>query len=313
MNAFFSVVIPLYNKQNHIKNTIDSVINQNFKDFEIIIVNDGSTDHSLDVINTISDTRLNIYTIENQGVSFARNFGVRKTSTEHIVFLDADDYWEENHLETLFQLSEAYPNTGLFATGYYKQYFNKPRFKATYNTIPEEYSGVISNFFEASMIDNIAWTSAVMIPKSTLEAIGPFNENMRSGQDTELWIRIALQKQVVFSKKPTATKVITDVENHLSYSESRIDRLQIFETFKSYETDNKSLKRYLDSNRFSTAIQRKQNGDFDNYNKLKSDLNFKNLNIKQRLLLHSPAFLLRFLKKVQFKLLKNNIYLTAFK
>ena len=313
MKPIFSVIIPLYNKQNHIKTTIDSAINQNFKDFELIIVNDGSTDKGLEVVNTIQDSRIYIYSIKNKGVSFARNFGVSKANSERIVFLDADDYWEENHLESLNQLSETYPDAGLFATGYYKQYFNKPRFKATYNTIPEAYCGVISDFFEASIIDSIAWTSAVMIPKSTFEAIGPFNENMRSGQDTELWLRIALQKQVVFSKNPTATKVITDVKNHLSYSKHRIDRLQIFEIFKAQEKDNKSLKRYLDLNRFSTAIQRKQSGDLINYKKLKSDLNFKNLNFKQRLLLHSPTFLLRFLKKIQFKLLKNNIYLTAFK
>ena len=313
MKPNFSVIIPLYNKQNHVKTTIGTVINQNFKDFELIIVNDGSTDKGLEVVNTIQDSRISVYSIKNQGVSFARNFGVGKANSERIVFLDADDYWEENHLETLNQLSEIYPNAGLIATGYYKQYFNKPRFKATYNTIPEAYCGVIPDYFEASMIDSIAWTSAVMIPKSTFEAIGPFNERMRSGQDTELWLRIALQKQVVFSNTPTATKVISDVENHLSHSEHRIDRLQIFETFKAYEADNKSLKRYLDSNRFSTAIQRKQSGDLINYKILKSDLNSKNLNFKQKLLLRSPAFLLRFLKKVQFKLLKNNIYLTAFK
>ena len=102
--SLFSIIIPVYNKGNHIQNTINSVLNQTNQDFEIIVVNDGSTDHSLDVIKSINDKRIKLFTLENKGVSHARNFGLTKASSEFIAFLDADDYWLPNHLETFLIL-----------------------------------------------------------------------------------------------------------------------------------------------------------------------------------------------------------------
>ena len=101
---FFSIIIPLYNKEKFIENTIQSALNQTFLDFELIVVNDGSTDGSLELVKAFKDQRIKIYSIRNDGVSKARNFGIQKASTNLIVLLDADDLWKSNHLEELYNL-----------------------------------------------------------------------------------------------------------------------------------------------------------------------------------------------------------------
>ena len=114
---FFSIIIPLYNKEKFIENTIQSALNQTFLDFELIVVSDGSTDRSLELVKAFKDQRIKIYTIRNGGVSKARNFGIQKASTNLIVLLDADDLWKSNHLEELYNLRKAHPNCGLYAMG----------------------------------------------------------------------------------------------------------------------------------------------------------------------------------------------------
>ena len=98
----FSVVIPLFNSAHTIERTLKSVINQTFTNFEIIIVDDGSTDNSIEIINKLTnDIRLKIIKQKNQGVSVARNNGVRNAQYEYIAFLDGDDEWELKYLETI--------------------------------------------------------------------------------------------------------------------------------------------------------------------------------------------------------------------
>ncbi|MCB0445703.1 MAG: glycosyltransferase family 2 protein, partial [Gelidibacter sp.] len=115
---FFSVIIPLYNKEKHIKTTLDSVLAQTFNDFEVIIVNDGSTDKSLKIAETFDDKRIHIHTTENKGVSYARNYGVSKSNSNLIAFLDADDYWFPHHLKDLKHLIKKFPNCGLYCKAY---------------------------------------------------------------------------------------------------------------------------------------------------------------------------------------------------
>ena len=161
---FFSIIIPLYNKEKFIENTIQSALNQTFLDFELIVVNDSCTDRSLELVKAFKDQRIKIYTIRNGGVSKARNFGIQKASTNLIVLLDADDLWKSNHLEELYNLRKAHPNCGLYAMGYTKKFDNANPINAHYFGL-ENYYGVVPDFFSASTVDCVAWTSAVMIPK----------------------------------------------------------------------------------------------------------------------------------------------------
>ena len=109
---FLSVIIPLYNKESYIKNTLRSVLEQNFTDFEIIIVNDGSTDNSLEIVSSFKDERIQVIHQPNSGASSSRNKAIQSAKTQYIAFLDADDFWFPNHLEELVQLIQDFPNCG---------------------------------------------------------------------------------------------------------------------------------------------------------------------------------------------------------
>ncbi|MCJ8279468.1 MAG: glycosyltransferase family 2 protein, partial [Rivularia sp. ALOHA_DT_140] len=97
--ATISVIIPTYNSQDTILETIESVQNQTFSDFEIVVINDGSTDLTLEILNAIKDERIQIYSYENGGVSLARNRGISHAKGEYIAFMDADDLWTADKLE----------------------------------------------------------------------------------------------------------------------------------------------------------------------------------------------------------------------
>ena len=308
-----SIVIPLYNKERFIKETLDSVFNQSFTDYEIIIVNDGSTDSSVFIVNAIDDQRITVLSNQNKGVSHARNFGISKANSDLIALLDGDDLWEPNHLENLYNLYEKFPDCGLYATAYNKKYFNGEKIKASYNGLAKEYFGIIEDYFSASIKDSIAWTSAVLIPMKTFRKVGVFDEEMRSGQDTDLWIRIALKDSIAFSSIASSNKIILAPKYHLSYSTNRIDRLKLFEKFKAVELPTTSFKKYMDLNRFSVAIERKIAKDYINYRRLRNGIDPLNLNFKQRIILNMPSILIGLLKRLQNTLLRCNIYLSPFK
>tara|TARA_B110001450_G_C17376373_1_gene381847 strand:+ start:79 stop:486 length:408 start_codon:yes stop_codon:yes gene_type:complete len=135
---------------------------------------------------------------------------------------------------------------------------------------------------------------------------------MRSGQDTDLWIRIALNKSIAFSAVASSNKIILEPEYHLSYSSNRIDRLKLFENFKDLDTSNISFKKYMDLNRFSVAMERKIAGDSSSYRQLKKDISLNNLNQKQRILLLSPRTVIVFIKKLQLQLLQFGVYITSY-
>ena len=99
-----SVVIPLYNKEKTIARAIHSVLNQTYKHFEVIIVNDGSIDNSLNIVQSIPDHRIKIITKKNGGVSSARNTGIKAATCSCIAFLDSDDMWLPWHLQTICRM-----------------------------------------------------------------------------------------------------------------------------------------------------------------------------------------------------------------
>ena len=115
---FFSVITPLYNKEDYIEATIKSVLNQTFDDFEMVIVDDGSTDNSLKILSQIKSSKINILVQENQGPSVARNKAIANAKGKYIAPLDADDIWREDHLAELKSLIDSFPNAGVFCNNY---------------------------------------------------------------------------------------------------------------------------------------------------------------------------------------------------
>lgn len=304
-----SVVIPVYNKEKFIANTIYSVLNQTLSDFELIIVDDSSTDKSLSIIDSIKDKRIKTYSIKNSGVSKSRNYGVEKSSSNLIAFLDADDLWKNNHLEQLYKLYLENPNCGMYAMSYMKN-INFKSYKKSYFGL-SNFSGILENFFTSSSVDCIASSSSVMIPLYVFKKINGFNENLKKREDTALWIKIALNYKIAFSTITTVEIVINEHGNHLSKSHE--NPWYFFDLFKFQEQNNVDLKKFLDLNRFSEAINFKLNKEHNNFKIITKSINYRNLNFKQKILIKTPFRILFFLKKIQSYLLKKNIYITTFK
>ena len=304
-----SVVIPVYNKEKFIENTIYSVLNQTLSDFELIIVNDSSTDKSLSIIDSIKDKRIKTYSIKNSGVSKSRNYGVEKSTSNLIAFLDADDLWKNNHLEQLYKLYLENPNCGMYAMSYIKN-INFKSYKKSYFGL-SNFSGILENFFTSSSVDCIASSSSVMIPLNVFKKINGFNENLKKREDTALWIKIALNYKIAFSTITTVEIVITEHGNHLSKSHE--NPWYFFDLFKFQEQNNVDLKKFLDLNRFSEAINFKLNKEHNNFKIITKSINYRNLNFKQKILIKTTFRILLFLKKIQSYLLEKNIYITTFK
>ena len=150
-----SIVIPLYNKEKLIANTLRAVLGQTYQDFEIVIVNDGSTDNSVAEVNKIADRRIRLINQANAGVSAARNRGIEEARGEYIALLDADDQWLPEYLATQMRLSEAYPECDVFVTDYqFRDEFGKTTPTTIRNLPFRGQHGVLSNYFKVASTSN---------------------------------------------------------------------------------------------------------------------------------------------------------------
>lgn len=305
----FSVIIPLYNKENFIEATLKSALSQTFADFEIIIINDGSTDKSEEKVSQFTDDRIQLFTTENQGVSQARNFGIEKASGKMIAFLDADDFWYPSHLENMASLIAKFPEEKVFSSAIEVETKNKI-FKATYS-IPNHHEIIKINFFEGSHDQGAIFTSSAVFEKSVFDTVGNFEPSLKTDEDTDLWIRIGLQYHIIFSWKIGA-KYNFD-KRGLSKSETDYSKKTDFENYSELEKSNGELRKFLAIHRFSMALKSKiarQKIEFERFNRL---INLEDLSAKQRFLIQLPAFILRSIFKTKSVLEVFNIRLSAFK
>ena len=178
---------------------------QSYQDFEVVVVDDGSTDGGAAVVEQFDDPRIRLIRQANGGVSAARNRGIAEAHGEHIAFLDADDEWMPTFLEEIAALIAAYPECKARATNYI---FNSNGVKSPtlLHKIPfTEERGVMTNYFEvASCSHPPMWTSAVCIDRDLLQEIGGFPVGIKSGEDLLVWARIAVRTQWAYSMKPLA-------------------------------------------------------------------------------------------------------------
>jgi glycosyltransferase involved in cell wall biosynthesis len=199
----FSVVIPLYNKEPHIQRTINSVLAQRVQDFEIIIVDDGSTDNSIKVVKEFKDQRIRLIQQKNAGVSAARNKGIGETKADLIAFLDADDEWRPCFLETILRLREKYPEAGAYVTDYEKCDENGKKLRPLYKKIPPApWEGLLPNYFlTAASGEMPIAASAICVPKKILLEFGGFQEGVLVWEDSDLWGKIALRYKIAFCQE----------------------------------------------------------------------------------------------------------------
>lgn len=197
----FSVVIPLYNKRPYIGRAVASVLAQTLTDFELIVVDDGSTDGSADALSELKDLRLNVVHQCNQGVGQARNTGLSRARGYWVAFLDADDAWTDCHLAELERIAAAQPLAGLIST---------TCIESTGAEIPvalaiSEGSALIREvdyFMEAAKKIGFINSTSAAIRCDVAKEVGFFSER-KTGEDLEYWIRAALKYPVAVSARVT--------------------------------------------------------------------------------------------------------------
>ncbi|MGQ1787901.1 glycosyltransferase family 2 protein [Saccharicrinis sp. GN24d3] len=303
MEIFFSVVIPLFNKEKDIADTIQSVLDQSYRNFEIVVVNDGSTDKGFDIVKAIRDSRIKLFETENGGAAAARNYGVENSKGEYIAFLDADDYWYPHHLDNHRSLIEKFPEGKWYATAYeilHNKRLTLPM-KSPIMDKGNNWQGEVINFFSSSMNDCLAWTSAVCMRKDFFIELNGFNLNYDTGQDVDLWIRAALSSALYYSNKISARYKLT-ASNRLTNKPTKLKRHMEVNSFVGIEKENLPLRRYLDLIRFSYAIKFKMAGLKDLYLKYRNTIDTEQLTRTQKMFLNTHGIILKFLVCVKNKI-----------
>ncbi|MCB0445477.1 MAG: hypothetical protein KDC68_07490, partial [Gelidibacter sp.] len=220
-----------------------------------------------------------------------RNYGVSKSNSNLIAFLDADDYWFPHHLKDLKHLIKKFPNCGLYCKAYDAQKNNAIQV-SNFKNIPKGWLGIVANYFNNSMSNNLASSSSVVIPKTVFSTLNGFNTNYNSGEDTDLWIRIALKYPVAFDDNVSCLLNL-DANNKVTHTKLSQRQHINFDSFNAIAETNQPLKKFLDINRVSVAIQYKLEGATTLEKKAKKTIDFKNLSRLQKLLLKLPRPLVK--------------------
>ena len=241
-----SVVIPLYNKEKSITATLQSVIDQTFTDYEVIVVDDGSTDNSLNVVkefveridNGWIDDRLTIISQPNAGVSAARNKGIQEAKGKYVTFLDGDDIWDKDFLKAMIMLIEEYPGKSIYGLGCEQiKGGEQPMLKESY------YRGV-SKWDYPTMA--FTGSSACVNKKDAIE-VGLFDTRMTHGEDLDMWWRLMLLHGGASDMRPYSF-YIQDAENRAMH---RVAPLQkhipyFVDKFAEARAKNIEFRRFFD-------------------------------------------------------------------
>lgn len=197
---YFSIVVPTYNRAHLIGKTIQSVLGQSFNDWELLIIDDGSTDSTRDVIKQFNDARLKYYWQQNAERSAARNKGITLAQGQFICFLDSDDHWRSNHLQVLFNAIQNAANTvALFFTGMAWNFADRKQ-----DVVYEPPAG--KNAVEYVVFNQLA-PSTTCIHQSILQK-HVFNNGLRINEDVELFARIAGEYEIVQVPEVTVDFII---------------------------------------------------------------------------------------------------------
>lgn len=217
-----SIIVPVYNGTNHIERAIYSVMSQTYQNFELIIVNDGSTDNTEEIIRGFKDERIIYIKQENKGASYARNRGIKEAQGKYIAFLDADDYWSPSHLSDHIKYLEKHSDYVMSFNRYITVEKDKQKLHAWNNQL----SG---NIYPQLLFieNNIIGTPSVVIRKDILKQSGLFDENMSMCEDLDLWRRISRLGKVRAISKPSTYVVLREGQfNPQIYLEGRYDYIK---------------------------------------------------------------------------------------
>ena len=307
---FFSIIIPLYNKANFILATLKSVSDQTFENYEIIIINDGSTDDSLSKIEALKLPKLSIHTQENKGLSVARNRGVTLARGQYVALLDADDLWKPTYLESMFNLIENYPNHQIFGCSYKES--RKGRLmdiQTSFEAQPNQSSYVLEDFFSANYNQFIIDQSSLVFERHFIKT-HKFNEHIDVGEDVDYYLNYFVSEQLIFLNRSLMIKNYDDNEQ-LSSSKISEKRVPDLEHYKNRYSSNTSIQKYIDIQFYKLAIKYTYENNKSKRRECIIQINPLHLSQKQRLLLKSPKWIMVGLRKLKFLALRLNIRITT--
>lgn len=308
---FFTVIIPLYNKENYIENAIKSVLNQTFTDFNLLIINDCSTDASATIASKYKSDKVRIFNHEkNAGLSASRNTGIKNANSNYITFLDADDLWQPTFLESIFQLIQNFLEARIFGTNYeevWESVIKKPRNGS--EILPINFSGYL-NFFKINIKQGIYNHGSVCFHKEVFEKIGYYNENIGFSEDLDFNIRANYNFKLAYHNS-VQMSYFMQTDNQLTQSSLDNKTIPDFDIYENWAKTNSDLKKYLDFERYVLGKRLKKNNDL-RWKKMIANIDFKNLNWKQKFLLKMPIFVLKSIDKLKLFLLKLGIKTSSY-
>ena len=238
-----SVIIPAYNAERTILKTIESVQQQTFKDLEIIVINDGSRDRTLELLETVRDERLKVYSYKNGGLPTARNRGMRRATGEYISFIDADDLWIKDKLEQQLLALQHNPTAGV-AYSWIIYMVEDPANPNSFGYIPDAKPKFTGNVYPNLLLGNFLGNgSNILARREAVESVGEFDPSLKSCEDWDYYIRLAdkwefilvPQAQILYRK--TAGTLTANVEIMAAEGMRVLEK-----TFKNISPDLKPLK-----------------------------------------------------------------------
>jgi glycosyltransferase involved in cell wall biosynthesis len=230
-SVLFSVIIPLYNKEQYIKKTLLSVLNQTFSNFEIIIIDDGSTDKSADIVKEIDSDKINLINQENAGPSNARNRGIEEAQGEYLAFLDADDEWLPNKLERHHILHRDNPNL-IWSCSSYTVLKDSGSRVINYSKRDTIVKDAIDGIIDGLPLSSI---SIVIRKMALIDSNLMFNEKFKHSEDREMWYKLACyypqigyieESLAVYNRVGESLSTNGKISNNLSFT-SMLSRLEL--------------------------------------------------------------------------------------
>ncbi|SFU40415.1 Glycosyl transferase family 2 [Pustulibacterium marinum] len=314
MKILVSVIIPLYNKESYIEETIDCILYQTYQNFEVIIVNDCSTDHSSFKIQNIKDKRIQMFHHQkNLGLPATRNTGISHANGDLICLLDADDLWEPSYLQTIIDLHCKFPDELFFGTDYVEKYpFGETETRKTIDSSKKNTSFVIHDFFESNLGQPIICPSSLSFKRTILSENEPiFNSAITFAEDIDFYIRYFSKYSLAYCYKPLV-KHRDGNPDQMTQNNISNKNFPDFNSYQNLAEKSISLQRYIDFQRYCFAINLRMERSFGKAKQLQKDITPQHLTQKQKILLGLPFSILKAVKKVKNLLLKRNIKVSSY-
>ena len=234
-----TVVIPLYNKEHSITTTLKSVLAQSYTDYEVIVVDDGSTDNSANIVRELGNEKIRLISQPNGGVSAARNTGIMEARGEYVAFLDGDDLWDKDFLKELVHLMEDYPEKSIYGLGCAKIFGDE---------IPTDEGKTYYRGESRWDWNTMAYTgSSACVNKKDAIEVGLFDTRMTHGEDYDMWWHMQLKNGGACYTKPFSY-YRQDAENRAMHRVVPLEKFFInyMDKFEDARRTDKEFRKFYD-------------------------------------------------------------------